>query len=65
MTTAVQGRSRAVPLLFTAFGTASVLLALALLFFRLRALNLLSWSVIVVMLGSGACLLWASRRQAR
>ena len=64
----VPTRSRAVPVLFALLGTASVLLGLVIVYSHLRSLDHLNGfgiATIVVTLGSGACLLWASWRAAR
>ncbi len=68
MTTAVAARSRTASLLFALLGTASVVLGLIIVYSHLLSLGDLSGfgiATIVVTLGSGACLLWASRRAAR
>ena len=67
MTTAVATRSRTVPVLFALLGTASLFLGLVIVYTHLRSLDHLNaWGIatIVVTLGSGVSLLWASRRAA-
>ena len=68
MTTAVANRTRTVPVLFALLGTASMLLGLVIVYSHLLSLGDLSAfgvASIVVTLGSGGCLLWASRRGFR